>query len=82
MLRVETLCAFSWYTTIQFSEGTKWQRKGVTNWKLELFEYLRLTPFSSLYRHKGKSGMVLLSCAILSWRCEGTVSRNMSLTYL
>jgi len=29
---------------MQFSEERKWQRNGVTNWKLELFEYLRSSP--------------------------------------
>ena len=30
---------------MQFSEERKWQRNEVTNWKLELFEYLRSSPF-------------------------------------
>jgi type I restriction enzyme M protein len=30
---------------MQFSEERKWQRNKVTNWKLELFEYLRSSPF-------------------------------------
>jgi len=30
---------------MQFSEERKWQRNGVTSWKLELFEYLRMSPF-------------------------------------
>jgi hypothetical protein len=30
---------------MQFSAGKKWQRNGVTNWKLELFEYVRSSPF-------------------------------------
>jgi len=31
---------------MQFSEERKWQRNGVTNWKLELFKYLRSSPFT------------------------------------
>ena len=30
---------------MQFTEERKWQRNEVTNWKLELFEYLRSSPF-------------------------------------
>jgi len=35
---------------MQFSEERKWQRNEVTNWKLELFEYLRSPPFFSMKR--------------------------------
>ena len=31
---------------MQFSEERIWQRNGVTNWKPELFEYLRSSPIS------------------------------------
>jgi len=31
---------------MQFNEERKWQRNGVTNWTLELFEYLRSSRFS------------------------------------
>jgi len=34
---------------MQFSEERKWQRSEVTNWKLELFEYLRMSPFSVIF---------------------------------
>jgi hypothetical protein len=31
---------------MQFSEERKWQRNGVTSWKVQLFEYLRSSPSS------------------------------------
>jgi len=46
---------------MQFSEERKWQRNGVTNWKLELFEYLRSSPFLIVWIDSGRRiiGLIL-----------------------
>jgi hypothetical protein len=57
---------------MQFSEERNWQRKEVTNWKLELFENLRSSPSLG---HSGRhcatgSG---LDCPGLAWSLQNPV---------